>query len=86
MVLRDESPVPGVERVMPVVSHHKVIILFEGVGLNLFAVYENFSRLTDFQIVAFVGSDKPYVERQIWEVEPDFCSQGWNPKRSEIVP
>ena len=74
VVLRDESPVPGVERVVPVVSHHKVIILFEGVGLTLFAVYENFSRLTDFQIVAFVGSDNPFVKRQIFKVETDFSS------------
>ena len=48
---------------MPVVTHHEVIILLEGVFLRSFPIDEDLAIL-DLQGVVLVVADDPFVERE----------------------
>src|SRR5699024_1602468 len=70
MVFRYITPVTAVFTIMSVISKHPVIILFEGIGICRFSVYQNASiRKTYFLIFAhfltFIDFYNSFVERKV---------------------
>ena len=43
MVFRNKAPIPGIQRVVAVITHHPVVILTECIGGGFLPVYEEFS-------------------------------------------
>ena len=85
MIFRNESPVPGVQGIVPVVSHHEVIILLEGVAVNLLSVDEDHAFVIDLQVVLLVGGDDALVQREVVRVKLDRFAFLRNPERTEPV-
>ena len=56
MVLRDKAPVPRIGRIMTVISHHKVIVHFEGIGVGCLII-NVYGPSLNTQIIIF--KDKP---------------------------
>src|SRR5690606_2936806 len=61
MVLGDMAPGPTVLGMVPVVPHHPIIILFEGIGIRLLPIYHNLVP-TDLHLVVLVVPDDLFVE------------------------
>ncbi len=59
-----KAPITGVGRIMAVVTHHPVVIHFEGIFIGFFTVDIDTVRL-HFQLVAFVCHDTTFVDRQV---------------------
>lgn len=64
MVLGNETPIAGIERVVTVVTHHPVIIHLEGVFRRFLSVDVDFS-VFHLQAVALVVLDRTFIHRQV---------------------
>lgn len=64
MVVRDVTPEPRIERIVTVIAHHEVIVLFYGVCVRFFSVYD-YVRTVGSQSVALVCGYDVRVLRQI---------------------
>ena len=64
MVLGNETPIAGIERVVTVVTHHPVIIVFERIGRFRLAVNINLTILY-FQLIMFVVDDTAFIKGYI---------------------
>ena len=62
MVLGNETPIAGIERVVTVVTHHPVVVQIEGVSVCLLPVDVDAVRFL-FQCVAFISYDATFVDR-----------------------
>ena len=71
MVFRHEAPVSGVKRIVPVVSHHEVVILLESIALSLFPVDEYLPVLCDLEFISLVDGNQPLIKRKVVSVESD---------------
>jgi hypothetical protein len=60
MVFRDETPEAGILRIMPVISHHPVIIQTEGIGIGRRAIDQEFPIL-NLQLITFIDLNDPPV-------------------------
>ena len=65
VVFRNKAPVPGVEGIVPVVSHHEVIILCESVAGRLLSVDVDDAFRIDLEVVLLVGGDDALVQRKV---------------------
>ena len=84
MVFRDKAPIPGVQGIVPVVTHHEVIILRERVAVRLHRIYE-YASVTHFQRVVLIVPDDPFVEREIVSREADGRPFLRYPERTEFI-
>lgn len=64
MVLGNEAPIAGIERVVTIVTHHPVVVQIEGVSVRLLPVDVDAVRLL-FQCVAFISYDATFVNGQV---------------------
>ena len=64
MIFRNESPGTGIGRVVAIITHHPVIVHLEGIFVCLFTIDVD-TVLFYFQRIAFVCSDRTFVDRQI---------------------
>ena len=86
MVFRDKTPVSRIQRIVPVVSHHEIVVLSESIAASLFPVYEDAPVLGHIDVIALVDIDNPLVQRKIiWSQL--YCRAFFrNPYRPVIVP
>ena len=85
MILRDKAPGSRVSGVVPIVSHHKVVVHLEGVGRSRLAVYQD-ARRSPLDRVALKVPDAPLVERKILRRQRDRLPLGGDVDRTIIVP
>ena len=69
---------------MAVVTHHPVVIHFEGIFIGFFTVDIDTVRL-HFQLVAFVCHDTTFVDRQVVRSQRNGSSLGRNPDWAVVV-
>ena len=84
MVLGNETPIAGIERVVTVVTHHPVVVQIEGVSVCLLPVDVDAVRFL-FQCVAFISYDATFVDRQVIFSQSDSSTFGGNPDRTVVV-
>ena len=70
MVFRYEAPVAGVERVVTIVTLHPVVVHLEGV-LRGDLVVDVYLTILHFQLVAFIGADRTFIDGQILQRQVD---------------
>src|SRR6218665_814959 len=70
VIFRNKSPITAVFRIVAVVSHHPVIILFERVGSSDFSVNSDFIT-AHFQVIIFIIANDHFVKRKC------FCIEGY---------
>jgi hypothetical protein len=63
-VFRNKTPIPGVLRSLPVISHHPVIIHFECIGSGGLPVQVKFT-IPHFKLVVLIHTNGPFVKRVV---------------------
>ena len=84
MVFGYETPEAGVLRVVAVITHHPIIVSFEGVLGYFFAIEVIFSILL-FEVVFLIGADDSFVDRIIFRCEGDGHARPGQDDGAEIV-
>ena len=84
MVFGHESPITAVGRIVPVVTHHPVVVHLEGILVSLFAVDEYLAVL-HLKVVALVSAYRAFIDGNIVQVELDALALCGNPHRSVVV-
>lgn len=70
MVLRDKPPETGVGGIMPVITHHPVIIHLEGVSMAFLTVNE-YLIAVDLQVIMFINADDPLIKADVSGIDGD---------------
>ena len=84
MIFRHEAPEAGVCRVVAIVAHQPVVIHLEGISVGFLTVDVNLAVL-HLKVVAFVGMDAAFVDRQIVQSQVDGFTFLRNPDRAVVV-
>ena len=85
MVFGNKAPIARIEGVVPVIAHHKIIIVFEGIAIGRNAVDINPVAIC-VQSISFVIDDATRIYGQIELVQDNRFAFFRNPYRAEIIP
>ena len=84
MVFRYESPVTGIQGVVAVIAHHKVVVLLERVLSSGFSVDDNVAIL-DLQGIVLIVTDDALIEGQVVRADGNGDTFLRDPQRAEEV-
>ena len=64
MILWNKAPIAAICRVMPVVSHHPIVVKFERIAARRLTINIDFSIL-NLQVIILIHLDTALINRQI---------------------